>query len=61
MWVDAQLSIQFAQSEDPNYLKDNPQAAMTKLRSRFPWHPKVRLAEGLKRTLQSYRAPAGDV
>jgi nucleoside-diphosphate-sugar epimerase len=22
---DAQLSIQFAQSEDPNYLKDNPQ------------------------------------
>jgi dTDP-glucose 4,6-dehydratase/UDP-glucuronate decarboxylase len=59
---DAQLSIQFAQSEDPNYLKDNPQRRcpdLTKLRSRFPWRPKVSLAEGLKRTLLSYQAPAG--
>jgi len=59
---DAQVNIQFAQSEDPNYLTDNPQRRcpdLTKLRSRFPWRPKVSVAEGLKRTLLSYRVPAG--
>jgi UDP-glucuronate decarboxylase len=58
---DAQVNIQFAQSEDPNYLTDNPQRRcpdLTKLRSRFPWRPKVSVAEGLRRTLLSYRVPA---
>jgi len=56
----AEVSVQFAQSEDPNYLKDNPQRRcpdLTKLRSRFPWRPKVSLAEGLQRTLRSYQVP----
>lgn len=45
-------------SEDKHYLTDNPQRRcpdLTKLRSRFPWTPKISLAEGLKRTLLSYQ------
>jgi len=46
-------------SDDKHYLTDNPQRRcpdLTKLRSRFPWTPKVPLAEGLKRTLLSYQS-----
>ncbi len=45
-------------SEDKHYLTDNPQRRcpdLTKLRTRFPWTPKISLAEGLKRTLLSYQ------
>lgn len=45
-------------SEDKHYLTDNPQRRcpdLTKLRTQFPWTPKVSLAEGLKRTLLSYQ------
>ncbi|HYB76736.1 MAG TPA: NAD-dependent epimerase/dehydratase family protein, partial [Candidatus Bathyarchaeia archaeon] len=56
-----QLNIQFAKSEDRNYLTDNPQRRcpdLTKLRSRFAWTPKVSVSEGVKRTLLSYRVAA---
>ncbi len=58
---DAQLRLEFAKSEAPHYLTDNPQRRcpdLSKLRSRFPWKPKVSVAEGLRRTLLSYRVPA---
>jgi dTDP-glucose 4,6-dehydratase/UDP-glucuronate decarboxylase len=48
-------------SEDPQYLTDNPQRRcpdLRKLRSRFPWTPKVGLTEGLRRTLRSYQESA---
>lgn len=48
-------------SEDQHYLTDNPQRRcpdLRKLRSRFPWTPKVGLTEGLRRTLRSYQEPA---
>jgi UDP-glucuronate decarboxylase len=52
------LEIEYRTSEDQQYLTDNPQRRcpdLTKLRSQFSWQPKVPLAEGLARTLQSYR------
>lgn len=55
------LNIQFAKSEDRNYLTDNPRRRcpdLTKLRSRFPWTPKVSVNEGVKRTLLSCRLSA---
>ncbi len=52
------LELVHQSSPDPNYLTDNPQRRcpdLTKLRTRFRWQPKVSLAEGLRRTLLSYR------
>lgn len=52
------LEIEHRVSVDQQYLTDNPQRRcpdLTKLCSQFPWQPKVPLAEGLGRTLQSYR------
>jgi dTDP-glucose 4,6-dehydratase/UDP-glucuronate decarboxylase len=54
-----QLEILHRASEDKHYLTDNPQRRcpdLTKLRGRFPWTPNVPLAEGLERTLRSYRS-----
>lgn len=56
------LEIEHHASEDKQYLTDNPQRRcpnLSKLRSQFPWQPKVPMAEGLARTLRSYtEAPA---
>jgi len=51
------LEIEHHTSEDAQYLIDNPQRRcpdLNKLRSQFPWQPKVSLKEGLGRTLRSY-------
>ncbi len=56
------LPIVHRASADPDYLADNPQRRrpdLTKMRSRFPWRPRVGLVEGLGRTLRSYREAAG--
>jgi UDP-glucuronate decarboxylase len=56
------LQIEFKVSGDAHYLTDNPQRRcpdLTKLRSHFPWTPKVPVAEGLRRTLLSYKAATG--
>jgi UDP-glucuronate decarboxylase len=53
------IPIEFRVSEDADYLADNPQRRcpdLTKLRSWFPWQPKVSIANGIKRTLQSYQS-----
>jgi len=52
------LPIRFETSADSDYLSDNPQRRcpdLTKLRSLAAWEPRVRVREGLARTLQSYR------
>ena len=52
------LPVEFRVSKDVHYLTDNPQRRcpdLTRLRSSFPWVPKVPLADGLARTLASYR------
>jgi dTDP-glucose 4,6-dehydratase/UDP-glucuronate decarboxylase len=52
------LEVMHETSGDPQYLTDNPQRRcpdLTRLRTRFHWQPKVGLAEGLRRTLLSYR------
>ncbi len=52
------LEINFQVSEDPDYVTDNPQRRcpdLSRLRSNFSWQPKVSLAEGLQRTLLSYK------
>ncbi|MGH9652438.1 MAG: NAD-dependent epimerase/dehydratase family protein, partial [Bryobacteraceae bacterium] len=52
------LEIRHRASEDKHYLTDNPQRRcpdLGKLRGRLGWSPKVPLAEGLERTLHSYR------
>jgi UDP-glucuronate decarboxylase len=44
-------------SGDEHYLTDNPQRRcpdLGKLRSAFPWQPRVPLADGLERTYRSY-------
>jgi len=44
-------------SDDAHYLTDNPRRRcpdLTRLRSRFPWEPRVSIAQGLARTLRSY-------
>jgi UDP-glucuronate decarboxylase len=59
---DPPLQVIHRASDDPQYLTDNPQRRcpdLRKLRSRFPWTPAVGLAEGLRRTLQSYQEPHG--
>lgn len=46
-------------SADQHYLTDNPQRRapdLTRLRKAFPWTPQVGLEEGLRRTLEHYRA-----
>jgi len=52
------IGVEFRASADRDYTVDNPQRRapdLTKLRSWFPWQPKVSLAEGLQRTLRSYQ------
>lgn len=52
------LEIAHRGSADPHYLIDNPQRRcpdLAKITARFPWRPRVGLAEGLARTLRSYR------
>jgi len=52
------LQVIHRKSDDAHYLTDNPQRRcpnLTKLRKRFSWSPTVSLAEGLRRTLDSYR------
>jgi UDP-glucuronate decarboxylase len=52
------LDIQLRVSADREYLTDNPQRRcpdLTKLRRHCTWTPKISLAEGLERTLRSYR------
>jgi dTDP-glucose 4,6-dehydratase/UDP-glucuronate decarboxylase len=51
------LDIQFRASQDAHYTTDNPQRRcpnLGKLRSRFPWQPRVSLKAGLTRTLSYY-------
>jgi dTDP-glucose 4,6-dehydratase/UDP-glucuronate decarboxylase len=52
------LQIERRISSDVDYLTDNPQRRcpdLQKLRSSFSWKPEVPLAEGLRRTLNSYQ------
>ncbi len=52
------LEIERRVSADAHYVTDNPQRRcpeLKKLRSSFPWEPRVSLAEGLARTLRSYQ------
>ncbi len=52
------LPIHFEVSEDRDYLSDNPRRRcpdLTKLKNLGPWEPRVKVREGLARTLQSYR------
>ena len=55
------LEVQFKVSKDAHYLTDNPRRRcpdLAKLRSEFPWTPRVPITEGLRRTLISYQAAA---
>lgn len=55
------LAVEHRVSADANYLKDNPQRRcpdLTKIRTRTGWRPEIGLAEGLARTLASYREAA---
>ena len=55
------LDIELAASEEPDYLTDSPKRRcpdVSKLRARFEWEPQVPVADGLRRTLQSYRETA---
>jgi UDP-glucuronate decarboxylase len=52
------LTVEQRVSPDRDYLTDNPNRRcpdLTKLRTRTRWRPEVGLAEGLERTLRSYR------
>jgi dTDP-glucose 4,6-dehydratase/UDP-glucuronate decarboxylase len=52
------VSVETGESDDPAYLVDNPQRRcpnLAKLRKDVDWAPKVPLAEGLRRSLVSYR------
>jgi UDP-glucuronate decarboxylase len=58
--VEPGVRVDFRVSDDVHYVTDNPQRRcpdLRKLRSRFPWRPRVSLAEGLARTLRSYLVP----
>lgn len=51
------VAVEYRTSHDTDYLIDNPQRRqpdLTKLKS-LNWKPEVCLADGLKRTIQSYR------
>lgn len=51
------LEIRSQKSTDSEYVTDNPQRRcpdLSKMRTSFPWEPRVSLAEGLSRTLRSY-------
>jgi dTDP-glucose 4,6-dehydratase/UDP-glucuronate decarboxylase len=53
-----ELPIHFEVSGDRDYLSDNPQRRcpdLTKLKNLGGWEPRVKVREGLARTLQSYR------
>ncbi len=53
-----ELVIEHRTSADQHYLTDNPQRRcpdLRKLRAHFPWRPQISLADGLERTLRSYR------
>ena len=57
------LPIRFETSQDRDYLSDNPQRRcpdLTKLKTLGGWKPEVKVREGLKRTLQSYREAAAN-
>jgi len=57
------LPIRFETSQDCDYLSDNPQRRcpdLTKLKTLGDWKPEVKVREGLKRTLQSYREAAAN-
>ncbi len=57
--ADPKVKVVSEVSEDADYLTDNPQRRcpnLGKLRGAFPWVPKITMAEGLARTLASYRA-----
>ena len=50
------LDIEYRKSADADFVTDNPQRRcpdLSKLRGRFPWEPRVGLAEGLGRTLRA--------
>jgi UDP-glucuronate decarboxylase len=54
--------VQLAQSEDPDYVKDNPQRrcpSLEKIRQATGWVPRISLREGIDRTLRSYRNGVG--
>ena len=51
------LGVSFEQSEDPDYLKDNPNRRspnLSKVRAALDWRPEVGLDEGLERTYRYY-------
>jgi dTDP-glucose 4,6-dehydratase/UDP-glucuronate decarboxylase len=55
------LEIMNRRSDDAAYLVGNPQRRCPdtrKIRERIGWTPRVSLAEGLRRTVEFYRAPA---
>lgn len=49
--------VRYARSSDTHYLSDNPSRScpdLTKVKRTIPWEPRVKLREGLRRTLQWY-------
>lgn len=55
----APVEVRFAQSNDPDYLVDNPNRRcpdLTKIRAAITWTPEVALEDGLRRMIRSYVA-----
>jgi dTDP-glucose 4,6-dehydratase/UDP-glucuronate decarboxylase len=53
-----ELKIEHRQSQDADFVTHNPQRRcpdLTRIRTLFAWKPQVGLADGLRRTLTSYR------
>jgi UDP-glucuronate decarboxylase len=54
--------VSLEQSEDPEFLTDNPQRRcpnLEKIETMIGWQPKVRLRDGIERTLRFYREVPG--
>ena len=52
------VEVEYARSEDPLYLTDNPQRRcpdLTKTKAAVDWRPEITLRDGLSRTLAHYR------
>lgn len=53
----ASMRVEYAVSDDQDYLTDNPNRRcpdLSKIRSRLNWRPEVKFREGIARTIRSY-------
>jgi dTDP-glucose 4,6-dehydratase/UDP-glucuronate decarboxylase len=56
------LGVKLEQSEDPEYLTDNPQRRcpdLSRIKKAIDWEPLVSLRHGVERTLEFYRNGVG--